>query len=373
MTQENNIQINCYEEQKKFFQILESRFSTPGSLETPFYICLIEYSILTPVFDSKTRQSINNCIMKVFSANLRQQTDIFTFADNKFIICAYFRDEKKVMEILSKITNTVKNEFNDEIEIVFSIVNIPMETTDYNHAFNILAKKKNKYRGDSALKFSFDETSTDEYDSMLFEAIHTLLQRMKAHDKYLLKHSLAVAQCVIYFAEELGLPRAGQKNLIIASLVHDVGYLLLDVDRNKQGNLTPEEWMSIKSHPYVAIEYVLKQFPIFNDCLTIIRDHHEYIDGSGYPLGKKSSDISIYSQILSIADTYTAVREDRPHRRAMRFDEIIDLFIKSAGMKWNENLVTMFLATIADYELRENINKSNFQAITNFIDNINQY
>ena len=211
------------------------------------------------------------------------------------------------------------------------------------------------------------------YENDLFEAIHTLLQRLKLHDKYLLKHSLAVAQCVIYFSQELSLPKIGQKNLIIASLIHDVGYLNLNFDRENTGKLTPEEWMQIKCHPYIATNIILPPFPVFNDCLDIIKDHHEYIDGSGYPLGKKSTDISIYSQVLSISDTYTAVREDRPHRRALRFDEIIDIFIKSAGIKWNENLVTMFLATIADTEFRHKINDPNFDAITQFIDNIIQY
>ena len=375
----NNPLKSCCVRKEVTYASLEAKFSSIQSYDKSFYYCQIEYEVApNKIFNSKTRQLLENIFHKVLSMHLLADKDLFTIDGNKFLILSFLQDDKKVMDIINHLAISVYNKFKDNIYINYSYIRYPFETADYSEVPYLLERKKTTYQINDSLKYTFSQEDEDESffnknENDLFEAIHTLLQRLKLHDKYLLKHSLAVAQCVIYFSQELSLPKIGQKNLIIASLIHDVGYLNLNFDRENTGKLTPEEWMQIKCHPYIATNIILPPFPVFNDCLDIIKDHHEYIDGSGYPLGKKSTDISIYSQVLSISDTYTAVREDRPHRRALRFDEIIDIFIKSAGIKWNENLVTMFLATIADTEFRHKINDPNFDAITQFIDNIIQY
>lgn len=375
----NNPLKSCCVKKEVFYAALEEKFSSIQSYEKAFYYSQIEYEVApNKIFNAKTRQLLENIFHKVLSMHLLAGKDLFTIDGNKFLILTFLQDEKKVMDIINHLAISVYNKFKDNIYLDYSYIRYPFETADYSEVPYLLERKKTTYQINDSLKYTFSQEDEDQSffnknENDLFEAIHTLLQRLKLHDKYLLKHSLAVAQCVIYFSQELSLPKIGQKNLIIASLIHDVGYLNLNFDRENTGKLTPEEWMQIKCHPYIATNIILPPFPVFNDCLDIIKDHHEYIDGSGYPLGKKSTDISIYSQVLSISDTYTAVREDRPHRRALRFDEIIDIFIKSAGIKWNENLVTMFLATIADTEFRHKINDPNFDAITQFIDNIIQY
>ena len=375
----NNSIKSCYVEKEVFLSVLEEKFSSIQSYEKSFYYCEIEYDIVkSKIFDPKMKQLLENIFHKVLLMHLLVGKDLFTIDGSKFLILSFIPDEKKIMDIVNHIAISIYNKFKDNVSLDYSYIKYPFETADYSELHYILDKKKVTYQINDSLNYSFtndedEQTFFNKDESDLFEAIHTLLQRLKVHDKYLLKHSLAVAQCVIYFAQELSLPKIGQKNLIIASLIHDVGYLNINIDRDNSGKLTTEEWMQVKCHPYIATNVILPPFPVFNDCLDIIKDHHEYIDGSGYPLGKKSTDISIYSQVLSIADTYTAIREDRPHRRALRFDEIIDIFIKSAGIKWNETLVTMFLATIADTEFRHKINDPNFDAITQFIDNIIQY
>lgn len=375
----NNPFLGCYVNNEVFFSLLESKFTSVQSYEKSFYYCSIEYDVApNKVFNSKTKATLENSVLRVLSIHLTPKQDLFTIAGNKFLILSSLQDEKKVIDIINHVAISVYNKFKDNVSVKYSFIHYPFESVEYSDLPEIMERKKVVYKINDSLNYIFydeeeDNSFFNKNENDLFESIHTLLQRLKVHDKYLLKHSLAVAQCVIYFAQELSLPKVGQKNLIIASLVHDVGYLNLNIDRENSGKLSQEEWMQIKCHPYIATNIILPHFPIFHDCLEIIKDHHEYIDGSGYPLGKKSTDISIYSQVLSISDTYTAVREDRPHRRAMRFEEIIDIFIKSAGIKWNENLVTMFLATIADTEFRNKINDPNFDAITKFIDNIIQY
>ena len=375
----SNSSNSCYVEKDIFNALVEGKFSSVREYDKSFYYCQIEFNVINnKSLDNKTRQLIYDIFHKVLSMHLLNGRDLFTIDEDKVFVLSYLPDEKKIMDVVNHLAISVYNKSKNNISLSYSFVKYPFETTDYLEVPFLLQEKKVTYKIDDSLNYSFtneedEQTFFNKNENDLFEAIHTLLQRLKLHDKYLLKHSLAVAQCVIYFSQELSLPKIGQKNLIIASLIHDVGYLNLNFDRENTGKLTPEEWMQIKCHPYIATNIILPPFPVFNDCLDIIKDHHEYIDGSGYPLGKKSTDISIYSQVLSISDTYTAVREDRPHRRALRFDEIIDIFIKSAGIKWNENLVTMFLATIADTEFRHKINDPNFDAITQFIDNIIQY
>ncbi|MCK7527901.1 MAG: HD domain-containing protein [Ignavibacteriales bacterium] len=119
--------------------------------------------------------------------------------------------------------------------------------------------------------------------------------------------------------------------------------------------LTSDEWKLVKLHPLIACEQILRPLGIFDEYLPIIQCHHEFIDGSGYPIGKKGDQIPLEAQIISIIDSYQAMRAEKPGRKPMDFDEALDVYIRNAGIKWDKDLITTFTAIIADPMIKEKL------------------
>jgi len=191
-------------------------------------------------------------------------------------------------------------------------------------------------------------------DSPFFNRVNKLLSKIEAYDRSLCLHSYNITQIVKMIAKEYKLGRKETEKLIVASLLHDIGYVDIPIEIfRKKEPLTKKELNMIKSHPLIAHEKYLKNLPGFDEISNIILAHHEFIDGSGYPKGLKGDHIPIGSQMISIADTFLSMQMTiySKDKDKVPFDEIVDYFIKNAGEKWQEELVTIFITILVDYEI----------------------
>ena len=138
---------------------------------------------------------------------------------------------------------------------------------------------------------------------------------------YTLGHSRAVAELAGDAGRVLGLPAAEVDTLVRAGLVHDLGRLgVSNAIWEKAGPLGAGEWERIRMHPYLT-ERILCQSAALSPLGAIAVQHHERMDGSGYPRGLRGSAISTLARILAVADAYRTMREPRPHREALSADE----------------------------------------------------
>jgi HD-GYP domain-containing protein (c-di-GMP phosphodiesterase class II) len=138
---------------------------------------------------------------------------------------------------------------------------------------------------------------------------------------YTLGHSRAVAELAGDAGRVLGLPAADVDTLVRAGLVHDLGRLgVSNAIWEKPGPLGAGEWERIRMHPYLT-ERILCQSPALSSLGAIAVQHHERLDGSGYPRGLRGNAISTLARILAVADAYRTMREPRPHRDALPADE----------------------------------------------------
>lgn len=191
----------------------------------------------------------------------------------------------------------------------------------------------------------------------LYTELSNLIVKISNYDKYLGEHSALVTKGAVILAKELGFAGHAIEKIAVASLLHDIGYICIPKHIfDKAEKLSQNDWTAIKLHPIIACEHILKDISIFQDYLPIILHHHEFIDGSGYPYGKKGDEIPIESQIISIIDSYQAMKVDRPYRKALPFETIIDIYIRNAGIKWDKDLITIFTTLIADTEMQEEMN-----------------
>jgi putative nucleotidyltransferase with HDIG domain len=144
-----------------------------------------------------------------------------------------------------------------------------------------------------------------------------LIATLDARDQYTAGHSAAVAIYSRDIAERMGLPPETRDQAYLCGLVHDIGKIGLPPGLlEKPGALTLEERRQMQEHSAIG-ERILSHVDEYSEIATIVRHHHERIDGQGYPDGLADDEIPLVSRIIAVADAYNAMTSDRPYRDAM--------------------------------------------------------
>jgi HD-GYP domain-containing protein (c-di-GMP phosphodiesterase class II) len=144
-----------------------------------------------------------------------------------------------------------------------------------------------------------------------------LIATLDARDQYTAGHSAAVAIYSRDIADRMGLSPVIQEHTYLCGLVHDIGKIGLPPGLlEKPGALTLEERRQMQEHSAIG-ERILGHVDEYAEIATVVRHHHERIDGQGYPDGRSAEDIPLVSRIIAVADAYNAMTSDRPYRDAM--------------------------------------------------------
>lgn len=161
----------------------------------------------------------------------------------------------------------------------------------------------------------------------------TLINAMEAKDVYLRGHSQRVADLAASVADSLGLSADIVENVRLAGRLCDVGKIgIREGVLNKPGPLTPEEFEHVKDHVQIGMEILapLKHMPV---AIEYVSEHHEHVDGSGYPRGLVGEQITIGGRILAACDAFDALTSRRAFREAMSPTETITHLEKYVGTK----------------------------------------
>jgi HD domain len=144
-----------------------------------------------------------------------------------------------------------------------------------------------------------------------------LIATLDARDRYTAGHSAAVAIYSRDIAARMGLPEEIRDQAYLCGLVHDIGKIGLPPGLlEKPGALTLDERRQMQEHSAIG-EHILAHVDEYSEISTIVRFHHERIDGQGYPDGLEGDQIPLVSRIIAVADAYNAMTSDRPYRDAM--------------------------------------------------------
>jgi putative nucleotidyltransferase with HDIG domain len=175
------------------------------------------------------------------------------------------------------------------------------------------------------------------------------LARLKTVDDYTYMHSVAVCAMMVALAKQLGLDEKATRAVGLAGLMHDLGKAAMPMDvLNKPGKLTEAEFATIKTHPEEGYRMLLSGHNVDPIVLDVCLHHHEKTDGSGYPKGLKSDEISLFAKMGAVCDVYDAITSNRPYKagwdpaeslRKMaewsngHFDtQVFQAFVKSLGI-----------------------------------------
>ncbi len=145
----------------------------------------------------------------------------------------------------------------------------------------------------------------------------SLVTALEASDAYTAGHSRAVAIYCQDIAHRMGLSHELCERAFLCGLVHDIGKVGLPPSLlGKAGPLTLEERRQMQEHSTIG-ERILREVAVYDDIATIVRHHHERMDGEGYPDGVRGDSIPLLSRVIAVADAYNAMTSQRPYREAM--------------------------------------------------------
>jgi PAS domain S-box-containing protein/putative nucleotidyltransferase with HDIG domain len=253
---------------------------------------------------------------------------------------------KRVFETGEERVETEAHGFdNNGNEVWSKIVATPFrnENGEITGALEVVIPITESKRAEEALKQS---------NAALLKTMDDTVQAMavtcEMRDPYTAGHQHRVAQLAVAIAEELHLSDKEKKGIRVASLLHDIGKMSIPAEiLNKPGKLSQIEFNLVKMHVqagYDILEGIEFPWPV----ARIVYQHHERMDGSGYPAALAGKDIMIEAKILSVADTVEAMVSHRPYRAALGIDKALEEISLNRGKLYDADVVDACLKVFGD-------------------------
>ncbi|MEQ9069166.1 MAG: HD-GYP domain-containing protein [Gimesia chilikensis] len=188
-----------------------------------------------------------------------------------------------------------------------------------------------------------------QQEELMLSFVKSFISTLDAKDPYTRGHSERVALIAQQLAKQLGYTGEFIHDIYLSGLLHDIGKIGVD-DRilRKEGRLTDEEFLQIQKHPMIGYK-ILSGIKKLKNILPGIRNHHEQIDGRGYPDGLTGDDIPLMARIIAVADAYDAMGSDRPYRNGMPLERLEAIFREGKGIQWDAAVIDAY------FEIRDEI------------------
>ncbi|MGH1470561.1 MAG: HD-GYP domain-containing protein [Cellvibrionaceae bacterium] len=172
--------------------------------------------------------------------------------------------------------------------------------------------------------------------------------RMRHKDEYLMEHSFSVAVLMGVLARSMRVNGDDLHQMVTGALLHDIGKIQIDENiLNKPGSLTPEEWEEMKRHVEYG-EVVMEQtkdVPLM--IKQMCQQHHERLDGTGYPRGLSNEAITLHGRMTAIVDVYDAITADRCYHKGMTPSEAMKKLVEWSGDHLDKDIVYQFIACMS--------------------------
>jgi len=185
------------------------------------------------------------------------------------------------------------------------------------------------------------------FDNILI--LTTKIIEMK--DPYTAGHQERVSHIATKIAEKLNLPKEKIESIKIASFLHDIGKMVVPSEvLNKAGKLTENEFSLIKEHSKAGYD-ILKSADVLHTIAEIVYQHHERLDGSGYPRGLKNGEIMLEARIIAVSDVFEAMTSHRPYRPKFSLEDALKELKEKSGILYDKDCVEALVEIVENNEL----------------------
>ena len=258
--------------------------------------------------------------------------------------------ERVVMNLTAPVLLITKN--GDKVPVEDSAAPMINEKGELTGAVMVFRDITWRKEAEEAIKMAFNSlearvqeqtaelrTSFDMLGRAMEGTIQALATMVEARDRYTAGHQVRVADLACIIARQMGVAESRIPIIRIAALIHDVGKVCVPTEiLNKPAPLSPIEFEIVKQHPKAAYDVLSKiEFPWA--IADIVLQHHERVDGSGYPSGLRGDQIHLEAQIIGVADVVEAMSSHRPYRAAVGTEQGLEEISKGKGTRFNPAIV----------------------------------
>ena len=186
----------------------------------------------------------------------------------------------------------------------------------------------------------------------LIGTVTALANTVEYRDRYTVGHSRNVSDLACAIAVHMGLQTENVEALKMAGFLHDIGKIAVPLETLvKPSPLTKEEFNVIKTHPLIGYQLVKPvEFPL--PVAKIILEHHERLNGSGYPYGKRDNELLLESKIIAVADVVEAMSLERPYRKALGIKKALKEITKHKGVLFDSEIVDTCVRIFEEKEFK---------------------
>lgn len=187
----------------------------------------------------------------------------------------------------------------------------------------------------------------EELDDLNWGTLTALARTIDVRSHWTMGHTERVTSLAQQLGRAVGLSSERLQVLHRGSLLHDIGKIGVSASiLDKPDRLTPEEMDKVREHVQLGVR-IIEPIPGLADSVPIVHQHHEWINGKGYPLGLAGNEICLEARILSVADCYDALRSARPYRPALSHETVLEYLHENAGVQFDPLVVEIFTEVVA--------------------------
>ncbi|MGE5371133.1 MAG: HD domain-containing phosphohydrolase [Solirubrobacterales bacterium] len=251
-------------------------------------------------------------------------------------------------QILDFLLSTYENAVQKNLELIktrdeFKSLNEQLEIAVQERTAALVGEIEERKRAEKELKLAFENSRRTLEGTVM--ALATLAEK---RDPYTAGHQQRVAKLAADIARRMGLSDRIVESVRVAGILHDIGKIYVPPDiLNKPGRLSDIEMILIRTHTQVGAD-IVKMIPFEWPVAEIMIQHHEKLDGSGYPFGLSGSEILLEARILSVADVVEAMASHRPYRPALGIDKALEEISINRGVFYDAQVVDACLALFKD-------------------------
>lgn len=281
-------------------------------------------------------------VARIIEETLPQDAVTARIGGDEFVILLQDVTDVKMKETVDLLRTAIEASHTNSLKEIFSIA-IGWAATEKH----ILSKDQIRMTVKRADDNMYRQKLARE-NSTRHVLIQGMMEMLKVRDFLTEGHSQRLQERITLLAKKIGLHDTQITDLTLLAQFHDVGKVgVSDAILFKKGGLTPEEKTEMQRHSEIGFR-IAQSVPELVPISDLILKHHEWWDGTGYPLGLKGKDIPVEDRILAIADAYDAMTNDRPYREAMSAEQGFTELLLYAGRQFDPSLVELFIEIVKE-------------------------
>ena len=276
-------------------------------------------------------------IAEILKRECRSRDIVARIGGDEFVLLLPQTDAKNAETIIARINAAIAREKIDNLVLSISIGYAVKDdaAVGMNEIFMIAE--------DAMYRNKLSDSS-----SMRSKTIDLIMNSLFAKNEREMFHSERVGEICEAIAKEMGFAQVEVDQIRLAGLMHDIGKIGISEEvLNKQGKLKSHEWNEIERHSEIGYR-ILGSVNEFSKIADYILEHHERVDGKGYPRGLSDLEISLQAKIIAVADAYDAMMTDRPYRKALTKEQAIEQIKKYSGTQFDRNVAEIFVEMVLE-------------------------